>query len=231
MSHELRTPLNAIIGYSEMLEEDAVETTNLEAASDLRRIQAAGRHLLSLINDILDLSKIEAGKFDLAMEWIESSKIVDQVIQTIEPVARKSGNRFLVKAGNWNGLLFIDRTKFYQSLLNLLSNACKFSQSGEVILSIEARQEVGRDWILWHVRDTGIGIPEKDIDKLFQAFSQVDSSPTRKYGGTGLGLAISQRFCQMMGGFITVQSVLAEGSVFTIHIPKDGRGNLPECSQ
>jgi signal transduction histidine kinase len=223
MSHELRTPLNAIIGYSEMLEEDAVETASLEAASDLRRIQTAGRHLLSLVNDILDLSKIEAGKFELFMEWVQASDIVSQVNQTIEPVARKSGNRLLIKAGNWNGLIYVDRTKFYQSLLNLLSNACKFTDDGEVSLSVETRRESGRDWILWHVRDTGIGIPENEIQKLFQSFSQVDSSATRKYGGTGLGLAISQHLCRMMGGFITVQSVLAEGSVFTIHIPREGR--------
>jgi signal transduction histidine kinase len=228
MSHELRTPLNAVIGYSEMLEEDAVETTNLEAASDLRRIQTAGRHLLSLVNDILDLSKIEAGKFDLTMEQVLASEIVGQVIQTIEPVARKSGSRLLVKPDNWNGLICVDKAKFHQSLLNLLSNAFKFSENGVVTLAIESRQESGRDWILWHVQDTGIGIPEKDIDKLFQVFSQVDSSATRRYGGTGLGLAISQRFCRMMGGFITVKSVLSEGSTFTIHIPRDNEGNQPE---
>jgi signal transduction histidine kinase len=222
MSHELRTPLNAIIGYSEMLEEDAVETASLEAASDLRRIQTAGRHLLSLVNDILDLSKIEAGKFELTMEWVKASDIVGQAAQTIEPVARKSGNRFLIKAGNWNGLIFVDRTKFYQSLLNLLSNACKFTEDGDISLSVKAHRESGRDWILWQVQDTGIGIPENDIEKLFQSFSQVDSSATRKYGGTGLGLAISQHLCRMMGGFITAQSVLAEGSVFTIYIPMEG---------
>ena len=220
MSHELRTPLNAIIGYSEMLEEDAQAAAQPETASDLRRIQSAGRHLLALVSDILDLSKIEAGKIELSMELVSVSTIIERVVQTMAPLARKNRNQFSVGESNWDGDIYVDPTKFYQSLLNLLSNACKFTEDGEIHLSVNVCSEGGKDWICWHVRDTGIGIEPDDMTKLFQAFSQIDSSATRKHGGTGLGLAISQRLCRNMGGFITVTSAPGIGTTFTIHIPR-----------
>jgi signal transduction histidine kinase len=219
MSHELRTPLNAIIGYSEMLEEDAQMLSNNEAVSDLKRIQSAGRHLLSLVSDILDLSKIEAGKLEINLEMVEVSSIIDSVLQTIQPLARKNGNHFCVDRNCWVGVIQADPTKFYQSLLNLLSNACKFTENGTITLSVRAKREAERDWICWHVQDTGIGIAEEGMKKLFQAFSQIDSSATRRHGGTGLGLAISQRLCRLMGGFITVESIHGSGTTFTIHMP------------
>jgi signal transduction histidine kinase len=219
MSHELRTPLNAIIGYSEMLEEDAEAISNHEAVSDLRRIQDAGRHLLAIVSDILDLSKIEAGKIEINMEVIQASSIIDGVAQTIEPLARKNGNSFSIDSASWDGMIYADPIKLYQCLLNLLSNACKFTENGSIVMAIEARRDAGREWICFHVKDSGIGIAEDGMRKLFQAFSQVDSSATRKHGGTGLGLAISQRLCRLMGGFITVDSHLGRGATFTIHMP------------
>lgn len=219
MSHELRTPLNAIIGYSEMLQEDAQSASQPELVSDLGRIQSAGRHLLALVSDILDLSKIEAGKFEINMEVVQISSIVESVTQTIVPLARKNGNRFTVENSAFAGSISADPTKLYQCLLNLLSNACKFTENGTISLVVEAQNREGRDWICWHVKDTGIGIPESGMGKLFQAFSQVDSSATRKHGGTGLGLAISQRLCRLMGGFITVNSEPGVGTTFTIHLP------------
>jgi signal transduction histidine kinase len=202
-----------------MLEEDAQMISNNEAVSDLKRIQSAGRHLLSLVSDILDLSKIEAGKLEINLEMVEVSSIIDSVLQTIQPLARKNGNRFCVDRNCWVGVIQADPTKFYQSLLNLLSNACKFTENGTITLSVRAKREAGRDWICWHVQDTGIGIAEEGMKKLFQAFSQVDSSATRRHGGTGLGLAVSQRLCRLMGGFITVESTPGSGTTFTIHMP------------
>jgi signal transduction histidine kinase len=226
MSHELRTPLNAIIGYSEMLQEDAEAASQLGVVSDLGRIQSAGRHLLSLVSDILDLSKIEAGRLEVSMEAVQVSSIVDSVAQTIVPLARKNGNQFSVDT-RWNGVVCADPIKLYQCLLNLLSNACKFTEKGAISLTVEAQTSVERDWICWHVKDTGIGIPESGMGKLFQAFSQVDSSATRKHGGTGLGLAISQRLCRLMGGFITVKSTLGVGTTFSIHLPAAGSNARP----
>jgi signal transduction histidine kinase len=219
MSHELRTPLNAIIGYSEMLEEDAEAASDHEAVSDLKRIQSAGRHLLSLVSDILDLSKIEAGKIEIHLETVDIRSIIDSVTQTMQPLARKGNNRFSVETVEWNGTILVDPTKFYQALLNLLSNACKFTENGRITLTVESTHNEKGEWICWHVSDTGIGISEVEMQKLFQPFSQVDSSATRKHGGTGLGLVISQRLCRLMGGVITVQSVPGCGTTFTIHMP------------
>ena len=219
MSHELRTPLNAIIGYSEMLEEDAEAASSHELASDLKRIQSAGRHLLSLVSDILDLSKIEAGKLEVTMEFVDASSIIDKVLQTVQPLAAKGNNNFRIDMSKWSGIIHVDPMKFYQTLLNLLSNAFKFTENGQVTLSLEAVQNEKGHWICWHVCDTGIGISADKMEKLFQPFSQVDSSATRKHGGTGLGLVISQRLCRLMGGYITVQSVPGSGATFTIYLP------------
>ncbi|HTV14808.1 MAG TPA: ATP-binding protein [Acidobacteriaceae bacterium] len=219
MSHELRTPLNAILGYSEMLEEDAVENGMNSCAKDLHRIQSAGHHLLALVNDILDISKIEAGALDLRPELCEIGALTEPVIATIEPLASRNGNRFVVEATNVTGIVSVDPLKFRQSLINLLSNACKFTERGTVSLSIVREQDGGREFIAWQVKDTGIGIDREDLNRLFRPFSQVDASVTRRHGGTGLGLAISQRLCRLMGGDITVVSRPGEGSTFTLHMP------------
>jgi len=218
MSHELRTPLNAIIGYSEMLQEDAEAAGDGTAAHDLRRIRNSGQHLLTLIQDILDLSKIEAGRMVIQLEPVPVEALLQEARETAEPLARKNRNRLEVKSRAGEGeVIRADLVKFRQSLFNLLSNACKFTEDGTVTLEVESQ---GRD-VLWHVRDTGIGIDQGQQNKLFQSFSQVDGSATRRYGGTGLGLAISQRLCRLMGGEISVESAPGEGSTFTIRIPRE----------
>jgi len=219
MSHELRTPLNAILGYSEMLEEDALQQGMESCARDLGRIQSAGRHLLTLVNDILDISKIEAGALEVRLELCEVGALTDPVIATIEPLAQRSGNRFVVERDGIAGIVSVDPVRFRQSLLNLLSNACKFTENGTITLTVLSGRERDQDFFYWRVRDTGIGIEQEDMKRLFRPFSQVDASVTRRHGGTGLGLAISQRLCRQMGGDIAVESVAGMGSVFTIAIP------------
>jgi signal transduction histidine kinase len=219
MSHELRTPLNAIIGVSEMLREDA------EAAKQdlepLDRVLGAGRHLLALINDILDLSKIEAGRMELNLETFALAPLIDGVVKTIEPLAAKNGNRVAVHCDAAIGMVRADQMRLRQALLNLMSNANKFTEKGTVTIAARQGQENSRDWITIAVADTGIGMTAEQMGKLFQEFSQADASTTRKYGGTGLGLAISKRFCQMMGGDITVESEPGKGSVFTVRLPRE----------
>jgi signal transduction histidine kinase len=218
MSHELRTPLNAIIGVSEMLREDA------EAAKHdlepLDRVLGAARHLLALINDILDLSKIEAGRMELQLETFTLAPLIASVVKTIEPLAAKNANEVAVDCDGAIGTLHADQMRLRQALLNLMSNANKFTDRGTI--SIEARQgqENGRDWIKLAVADTGIGMTAEQMGKLFQEFSQASSATASKYGGTGLGLVISKRFCQMMGGDITVESEPGRGSTFTIRVPR-----------
>jgi CheY-like chemotaxis protein/nitrogen-specific signal transduction histidine kinase len=219
MSHELRTPMNAIIGYSEMLMEDAQDEGNEGAASDLKKIHSAGTHLLSLINDVLDLAKIEAGKMDIYLETFEVSSMVDDVVSTIDALVKKNGNRLKVERDESIGEMRADVTKIRQALFNLLSNAAKFTHEGEIGLAVRGDQEDGVDWIRMSVSDSGIGIPPEKIDHVFDEFSQADETTTRDYGGTGLGLPISRRFCQMMGGDITVESTVGEGSTFTIRLP------------
>jgi signal transduction histidine kinase len=204
MSHELRTPLNAIIGVSEMLREDA------EAAKQdlepLDRVLGAGRHLLALINDILDLSKIEAGRMELHLETFPLVPVIEDVAKTIEPMATKNGNRIVVECPADLGTMHADQTRFRQSLLNLASNANKFTEKGRITIAAHQVQENGYDWITLAVADTGIGMTPEQMGKLFQEFAQASSTTASKYGGTGLGLVISRRFCQMMGGDITVES-------------------------
>jgi GAF domain-containing protein len=218
MSHELRTPLNAIIGVSEMLREDADALK--QDTEPLDRVLGAGRHLLALINDILDLSKIEAGRMELQLEAFPLATLIADVVKTIEPLAAKNANQVAVKCDGAIGTLHADQMRLRQALLNLMSNANKFTEHG--MISIDARQghENGRHWITLAVADTGIGMTPEQMGKLFQEFSQADASTTRKYGGTGLGLAISKRFCQMMGGDITVESEPGRGSTFTIRLPR-----------
>jgi PAS domain S-box-containing protein len=219
MSHELRTPLNAIIGYSEILQEDAEEAKLQGFLPDLKKIHAAGKHLLGLINDILDLSKIEAGRMELHIEDFDLVALIEETAATLRPMADKNGNSLALEGLEGLGSMRADQTKVRQVLYNLVSNACKFTQKGQVTVGAMRWEAERREWIQIRVKDTGIGLSPEQTAKLFKDFSQADSSTTRKYGGTGLGLAISRRFCQMMGGNITVESQLGEGSVFTIQLP------------
>jgi signal transduction histidine kinase len=220
MSHELRTPLNAILGYSEMLEEESTLAHIPSATDDLQRIQSAGHHLLALVNDILDISKIEAGAIEVHMEDVPMTELIDGIVPTVELLARKRGNSFTVRFDSRASTIRVDPMKFRQCLLNLLSNACKFTQGGTITLSVTHCDGPGGKSICWQVRDTGIGIAEEDTRRLFVPFSQIDSSATRSHGGTGLGLAISQRLSKLMGGYISVDSIPGVGSTFTIHMPE-----------
>jgi signal transduction histidine kinase/CheY-like chemotaxis protein len=217
MSHELRTPLNAIIGVSEMLREDAEALK--QDTEPLDRVLGAARHLLALINDILDLSKIEAGRMELHLESFPLAPLIEDVAKTIEPMATKNRNRIVIDAGLGLGTIQADQIRVRQALLNLASNANKFTEKGTITIVAQPQRNDGRDWITIAVTDTGIGMTEQQLGRLFQEFSQADASTTRKYGGTGLGLVISRRFCQMMGGDITVDSQPGKGSTFTIRLP------------
>ncbi len=219
MSHELRTPLNAIIGYSEMLEEEATDAAQPAFVPDLKKIQTAGRHLLALINDILDLSKIEAGKIELFLETFSLPDFIAELAATIKPLAAKNDNTLVINADPQLGTMRADVTKVRQSLLNMLSNACKFTKQGQVTLDVERRQADGQEWISFRVTDSGIGISEEQMARLFQPFTQADASTTRQFGGTGLGLVITKKFCELMGGEVTVTSVREQGSTFTLTLP------------
>ena len=218
MSHELRTPLNAIIGVTEVLREDAEALK--QDIEPLDRVLGAARHLLSLINDILDLSKIEAGRMELQLEFFALAPLIASVVKTIEPLAAKNANQVAVTCDAAIGTLHADQMRLRQALLNLLSNANKFTDHGTITIDARQGQEDGHDWVTIGVTDTGIGMTAEQMGRLFQEFSQADASTTRKYGGTGLGLAISKRFCQMMGGDITVESAPGRGSTFTIRLPR-----------
>ena len=219
MSHELRTPMNAIIGYSEMLMEEAEDTGLDSFTPDLERIHGAGRHLLALINDILDLSKIEAGRMELFLETFEVDGLIDDVASIVDSLMKKNRNTLVVERGDALGSVKADQTKVRQMIFNLISNAAKFTESGSVTLSVRRGTDANEGWITYAVSDSGIGIPNDKIGCLFDEFSQVDASTTRDYGGTGLGLAITKRFCEMMGGSIDVQSEPGVGSTFTIRLP------------
>jgi signal transduction histidine kinase/DNA-binding response OmpR family regulator len=218
MSHELRTPLNAIIGYSEILQEDAVDLGQDNLVADLKKIESAGRHLLGLINDILDLSKIEAGKMDIYLEDVEIVPLLEEVRSIIVPMAEKNANVLEYRLADNLGSMHTDRTKLKQSLLNLFSNGSKFTQNGRLTLNVR-RFETDKPMVSFAVSDTGIGMTEEQLGRLFQAFNQADASTTKKYGGTGLGLAITRNFCQLLGGNVTVTSKPGEGSTFTIVLP------------
>ena len=218
MSHELRTPLNAIIGYSEILQEDAVDSDQEQLVPDLKKIEGAGRHLLGLINDILDLSKVEAGKMDVFIEEIDISSLLDEVKSIIAPLVAKNGNKLELRLADHLGSMRTDRTKVKQCLLNVLSNASKFTQDGKLTVGVE-RLGTDRSIVQMTISDTGIGMSEEQLGRLFQAFSQADASTTKKFGGTGLGLAITRHFCRLLGGDVTVASQVGEGSTFTIVLP------------
>jgi len=219
MSHELRTPLNAIIGLTEMLHEDARDLKRAEELEPLERVLRAAHHLLELINDILDLSKIEAGRMDMHVETFAIAPLIDDVIATISPAAAKNGNKITVYCPQDIGQMHADQTRIRQALLNLVSNANKFTEQGCVTVDVARVISNGSEEITMAVSDTGIGMSPEQVGRLFQEFVQADSSTTRKYGGTGLGLSISRRFCQMMGGEITVESQLGKGSKFTMRLP------------
>jgi len=221
MSHELRTPMNAIIGVTEMLLEDAQALGQEEQIEPHERILRAGKHLLALINDILDLAKIEAGKMELHLEPFEIAPLVEDVVTTIRPLAEKNGNQVVLDCPADVGTMRADAMRVRQALLNLASNAGKFTERGLVTVAVARRGDDGRDWITFAVSDTGIGMTAEQMAKLFEEFTQADASTTRKYGGTGLGLAISRRFCRMMGGDITVESTPGQGSTFTIRLPAE----------
>jgi PAS domain S-box-containing protein len=226
MSHELRTPLNAIIGYSEILEEDAADIGQDHFVPDLQKIRNSGKHLLGLINDVLDLSKIEAGKMDLYLESFDLNAVIKEIGDTILPMAEKNGNSIVINCPKNLGKMYADQIKVKQSLLNLLSNACKFTQGGDIRLDVEYQQryhdgnDAAANLMVFKISDTGIGMTPAQMTKLFQSFSQADASTTRKYGGTGLGLAITKSFSQLMGGDVNVESTYGVGSTFTLWLPQ-----------
>jgi len=219
MSHELRTPLNAIIGYSQMLQEDYVGPQQEEVRGDLEKIERSGHILLGIVNDILDLSKIEAGRERVELQNVDVAAVLRDVYSTVEPLARQQGNVVQIDCPEHARLAYADLPKLRQSLLNLVNNACKFTENGRVTVAVSRLRSGSGDWTEVCVSDTGIGIGAEHLNKLFQPFSQVDGSATRKYNGTGLGLALSKKFCQMMGGDITVSSEPGRGSRFAIRVP------------
>jgi len=224
MSHELRTPLNAIIGYSELLEEVADDfKLKDEMAPDLRKINSAGRHLLAIINDILDLSKIEAGKMELFPEECKLSQLLEETVNTVQPLADKNGNRLQINQPETLGEFVVDEDRFRQILINLFSNACKFTENGTITLDVLDKVIHGIDHYVFQVADTGIGMNPEQMNRLFQSFEQATVSTSKKYGGTGLGLVISRQLCNMMGGDIRVESKIGVGSTFTIEVPRDTR--------
>ena len=219
MSHELRTPLNAIIGYSEMLQEDVEAIGNEEFGEDLERINGAGKHLLGLINDVLDISKIEAGAMDIYLETFPVEPMVQDVATTMQTLVEKNSNSLEIDCPDSVGTIHADTTKVRQCLFNLLSNASKFTENGTISLRVSRESDDGRDWINFAVADTGIGMTDEQMGRLFEAFAQAEASTRRNYGGTGLGLAITRHFCEMMGGTVLVESEEGKGSTFTMKLP------------
>jgi len=219
MSHELRTPLNAIIGYSEMIQEEIQESGQIHNVQDVQKIESAGKHLLALINDVLDLSKIEAGKMALHIESFEPAAMVQELVATLQPAIAKNANRIDLELSDDLGAMQSDITKVRQILANLLSNAAKFTDHGTISLNVDRTDSDGQQWIRFRVRDTGIGISPEQQQNLFKEFAQADVSIARKYGGTGLGLAISHRFAQLMGGHMSVESQPGQGSLFAVVLP------------
>jgi signal transduction histidine kinase len=220
MSHELRTPLTAIIGYSELLEEEFLDRNDATHVPDVQRIQTAAKHLLSLINNMLDVSKIEAGKMELFLEEFDLAEVVAEAVQQASPLVERGDNTFVYSGPPALGVVRLDRTKVRQVLLNLLSNAGKFTAGGRVELAV-AREVRAREEVVLRVTDTGIGMSPEQIKRIFQEFAQGSAATTRRYGGTGLGLAITRNFCQLMRGDIEVDSSLGRGSTFTVRLPAE----------
>ena len=219
MSHELRTPLNAVIGFSEILLESVdMDGRNSHKKLDLERINSAGKHLLSLVTDVLDLSKIESNFIELKIEEFDLNEMIHEVIANVQPMVAEKGNKLVVKCRNNLGIVSTDQTKLRQAALNLMSNAAKFTENGTIILSVQRRKSPAGDWIEMQVQDTGIGIDESDMGRLFQNFGQATAATANRYGGTGLGLALSQKLCALMGGGISATSEPGRGSCFTIRV-------------
>lgn len=232
VSHELRTPLNAIIGYSEMLEEDAILDNNQQSVLDLQRVQSSAHHLLHLINEVLDVSKIEAGKVEIHRENININLLLKDVVATVKHLAKNNNNKLILVDDNELGEMHSDVVKIRQALINLIGNAAKFTKDGEITVTARKIKREGLDWVEIMVADTGIGMTAEQVKKLFKPFVQADASTTRKYGGTGLGLYISKRFCEMLGGELTVTSDAGKGSCFSIRLPMilEDKDNLSEIS-
>jgi signal transduction histidine kinase len=231
MSHELRTPLNAIIGYSEMLEDESQELEHAEFAKDLQKIQSAGKHLLALINDVLDLSKIEAGKMTLQLENFDLSVLIIEMMSTFQLTAEKNANKLRVRLSEDAGTMRADITKVRQILFNLMSNACKFTDHGTISLEVDRITADSQECIRFRVVDTGIGITPEQQSRLFQEFVQADGSISRKYGGSGLGLVLCDRFVKMMEGDINVDSQFGHGSTFTVRLPAEVRLVLADATK
>ncbi|MBX3469611.1 MAG: hypothetical protein KF878_22290 [Planctomycetes bacterium] len=228
MSHELRTPLNAIIGYSELLQEEAEDRAQDWPVPDLQKVNAAARHLLELINGVLDLSKVEAGKMELSLEDFELAPLLEELATTVQPLVARGGNVLDVRGGA-AGVMHGDRVKVRQTLLNLLSNAAKFTERGRVVLSTASEEGAAGGWVTFAVQDTGIGLSPEQQKAVFEPFVQADSSTTRKYGGTGLGLTIAVQFCRLMGGDLTVESQPGVGSTFRARLPRVQRPLPPKA--
>jgi adenylate cyclase len=218
VSHELRTPLNAIIGLTEMMVTNATRFGTEKAQEPLQRVNRAGNHLLGLINQVLDLSKIEAGKLELSPQTVELAPLIDEVVGTARQLAQEKNNRLVVEVQENLGALTVDPMRLRQILLNLLSNACKFTKEGEIKLRA-SRVGNGRHWVELSVSDTGIGMTPEQQAKLFEEFSQADATTAQRFGGTGLGLAITRKLARMIGGDVTVTSEPGKGSVFTVRLP------------
>jgi signal transduction histidine kinase len=219
MSHELRTPLNAVIGFSEILLEAVdLDGKNSRKKADLERINSAGKHLLSLVTDVLDLSKIESNSIELKIEKFDLNEMVHEIVANVQPMITENGNKLVVKCRDDLGIASTDQTKLRQAALNLMSNAAKFTKDGTITMSVQRRRSHAADWIEIQVQDTGIGIAESDIGRLFKNFGQATSATSTRYGGTGLGLALSQRLCALMGGGISTTSEFGHGSCFTIRV-------------
>jgi signal transduction histidine kinase len=219
MSHELRTPLNAIIGYTEMLKEEVEDQQFRDFGPDLQRVMTASRHLLALINDVLDLSKIEAGRMELDISTFEFDELITTVVNTSQTLVSSHENTLVVESPCRIGIVHQDRTRIQQVLLNLIGNACKFTENGELRLRVSMEEQDHGQELVLQVADTGIGMTQEQLSRLFREFSQADVATTRRYGGTGLGLAITQRLCALMGGKINVQSEHGVGSTFTVRLP------------
>lgn len=228
MSHELRTPLNAILGYSELLLEDEKKAKNEKHVSQITKVIGAGKHLLSLINDVLDLSKIEAGKMEVFLEKIEVNQTIKELSSIVDPLLKNNKNTLIINLQNNVKSMYTDQMKLRQCLLNLLSNANKFTKEGTIQLDISKFKKENRPFIQFSVKDSGIGISTEKFSKLFKVFSQVDSSISREFGGTGLGLYLTHNFCNMLGGNINAKSEIGKGSCFTIQLPQTSENHSKE---
>jgi signal transduction histidine kinase len=227
VSHELRTPLSAIIGYSEMLQESADVTGQTSSVPDLRRISISAHHLLRLIDDLLDLSKVEAGRMEVIIEDFPVSELINEIAPEVRPLVAKNANRLEMDVPAEIGAMRTDRVKVKQALLNLLSNAAKFTSNGVVRLNVRASNEAEAEWVVFTVSDSGIGMSADQVERIFEEFKQADPKIARQYGGTGLGLAISRKLCRLMGGDILVESAPARGSTFTVRLPRDSEPFVP----